>query len=82
MKKHDVSGAVKYSVLNKINPYKGKFGALHNHSKKIRCLTNGKVYGAVREASRELGIDNGTICAQMNGKLKHAKGMHFKYEEA
>jgi len=41
--------------------YKGKFGAEHNRSKKVRCIETGTEYGSMSQASRELGISVSSI---------------------
>jgi hypothetical protein len=45
------NGLKKYRPLH----YKGKFGAAHNRSKAVVC-SNGKIYGSMSEAARELKI--------------------------
>ena len=59
--------------------WKGKTGALHNTSKAVLCLENGKIYGSTMEASRELGINNRRISECCNGRRKAAGGYHWRY---
>ena len=68
-----------FKVLNKQAPFKGKFGINHNKSKSIVCITNGNTYGSLREAERELGVNNSIISAQLSGRLKHAGGFTFRF---
>lgn len=42
------NGLKKYKPLH----YKGKFGSEHNRSKKVICVTDGKEFGSMSEASR------------------------------
>lgn len=48
-------------------------------SKKIVCLTNGKIYNSSAEAGRELGICNQNISKVLKGKRNHAGGYKFDY---
>ncbi len=59
--------------------YLGKFGASHNRSKQVKC-SNGKVYGSMSEAARELSIDTSSV----SWAVKHKKpifGMHFEVKD-
>ena len=64
----------------------GKTGALHNRSKAVLCLENGKIYGSTMEAERETGIKQSNISACCNGKQKSAgkhpvtgEKLHWRY---
>lgn len=46
-------------------------------SKQVRCLTNGKVYESIREASRLTGVDNREIARVCNKRRRSAKGLVF-----
>lgn len=67
-----------YGQLGKKAAFLGKFGSQHNKSKAIICVTTGKTYGSIREAERDLGVHNGTICAVLSGRLSHAGGYLFR----
>jgi hypothetical protein len=66
------NGMKKYKPLH----YKGKFGIEHNRSKSVKC-SNGKFYGSMSEAARNLNIDHSSV----SWSIKHKKpifGMHFE----
>jgi len=46
---------------------------------KVRCLSNGKEYRSVTEASKDLNIDSRMIVQVCNGKLPSSKGLTFEY---
>ena len=46
----------------------------------IKCLTNGKVYSSIAEASRELILHPGAISKVCNGKQKSTNGYTFEYQ--
>jgi hypothetical protein len=64
-----------YSVLKRL-PNKG---SRHASSKKVFCLNNSKTYNAVREASRELNSDHGSISKVCNGILNSINGLKFRW---
>ena len=66
------NGLKKYKPLH----YKGKSGFEHNRSKSVKC-SNGKVYGSMCEAARDLGIDNTYISWSIKNN-KSIRGMHFE----
>lgn len=47
--------------------------------KPIICLSSGKFYNSITEASKELNILRAHIRMVLNGKIRHAKGLTFKY---
>lgn len=49
--------------------------------KRVRCLTNGKTYESIHEASKALAIDRHEIRLVCNGKRKSAKGFCFEFEK-
>lgn len=57
--------------------YKGKFGSDHNRSKSVRC-SNGKVYGSMSEAERDLGFGGGTISRSIVEGRSLRCGLHFE----
>lgn len=67
------TGLKKYRPLH----YKGKIGFLHNRSKSIIC-SNGKVYGSMNQAEKELGLGAGTISISIKQKRSLKNGMHFE----
>lgn len=48
-------------------------------SKKVICIETGIIYPAISEAAEEYGVDISTISCAVRGKLKTAKGLHWKY---
>lgn len=48
--------------------------------KQVRCLTNGKTYESVHDASKELKIDRHEIRKVCNGIRKSAKGFCFEWK--
>ena len=48
--------------------------------KKVICLTNGKAYESIAEASRAVGVDKREIARVCNGKRKSAKGLRFAWQ--
>ena len=60
------------------NRYKGKFGAEHNRSKSILCITTNTTYGSISEASRELNIPISSIHWSLKNN-KILKKLHFQY---
>ena len=48
--------------------------------KRVKCLTNGKAYESIHEASKALGIDRHEIRNVCNGKRKSTKGLRFEFE--
>lgn len=47
--------------------------------KKVLCLTDGKVYESVTDASKQLGIDASSIVKVCKGKMKKAGKKEFTY---
>ena len=50
-------------------------------SKQVICIETGIVYPSINEASRQTGADRNTIADACKGKLKTAKGYHWKFKE-
>lgn len=48
-------------------------------SKQVMCIETGIVYPSINEASRKTGANRQTIADVCNGKLKTAKGYHWKF---
>ena len=69
----------KNPMYGKTGAWKGKTGALHNSSKAVLCLENGKIYGSTREAERETGIAYQNISRCCLGKAQSAGGYTWKY---
>jgi hypothetical protein len=59
--------------------YTGRTGDKHHASKKVFCPTLGIFFGSAREASRKLGISQGSISHICCGKQLHTKGLVFEY---
>lgn len=49
--------------------------------KKVICLTNGMIYGSIKQAADELGLHSTGIINVCKGKFKQTKGFKFKYYE-
>lgn len=65
------------SVAAMGNHMKGRFGALHHNSKKVKCIETGSVYGGIAEAERKTGITHISIVCR--GTRKTAGGYHWQY---
>lgn len=66
----------------------GKTGELHPKSKAVLCIELNKIYGSIREAGRELGINQSSIGKCCLGKVQSAgkhpvtgERLHWKYIE-
>lgn len=59
----------------------GRFGALHQRSKRIFCVETGKIYFGTAEAARETLIKQPSIHNALKGKYKTAGGYHWRYAE-
>lgn len=62
-----------------------KLGLIPNHApkgqgKRVRCLTNGKTYESIHDASKELAIDRHEIRKVCNAKRKTSKGLQFVWD--
>lgn len=55
-----------------------KTGLNKGSGKKIKCLTNGKIYSSCVEAHKDLGINLGNLSGVLNGVRKSVNG--FKFE--
>jgi hypothetical protein len=62
------------------NIYKGKFGKEHNRSMAVLCVETGIKYGSQSEASRKLGLGNGSVSWSIKNK-RPIRGMHFEKSE-
>lgn len=67
------------SVAAMGNYMKGRFGALHHNSKKVKCIETGSVFCGFAEASRKTGISAFGISLVANGKRQTAGGYHWQY---
>ena len=47
--------------------------------KKVRCVETNSIYDTISKASRETGIDRGSIRKACNGKLKTAGKLHWEF---
>lgn len=52
---------------------------IRTNEKEVYCLELDKTFCSAVEASKELHIDNSTICKCCKGKVKSIKGYHFTY---
>ena len=48
-------------------------------SKKVLCVETGEIFESAHEAQRKTGINQGSISAVCNGKLKTTGGYHWKF---
>ena len=74
-----------YDVLKRKPPYKGKFGADHNHGiavVKIDPITGKEEhFGGGRDAARRTGINFGSISSCLRKRAKTAGGFNWRYKE-
>lgn len=57
-------------------------GRIAPNKKKVKCLTDGMIFGSATEAAKNYGISGpSTISEVCNGKRKHTKGLVFMYLE-
>lgn len=73
--KHCYKLGLKIATVKDI--WKGKTGKLHNRSKKVICVEDGKEYGSMSEAERYYGLGQSSV----SWSIKHKKpifGMHFE----
>ncbi len=70
------TGLKKYRPLH----YKGKTGFEHNKSKSVIC-SNGKIYGSMNEAEKDLGLGAGSISLSIKQKRSLRNGMHFEIKD-
>jgi GIY-YIG catalytic domain len=47
--------------------------------KKIRCISNNRVYDSLGIAAEELGLHRSAICRQLKGQQSHTGGYRFEY---
>ena len=47
--------------------------------RKIKCVTNGKVYNSLKEAANEFGVHHSNLVACCNGRRKTCGGMVWQY---
>ena len=47
----------------------------------VKVVETGKVYESIRECSRDTGCDPSEIRKQIDGRIRHVKGLHFKEEK-
>lgn len=72
-----------YNILKQKPIWLNKKGSLHNLSKKVIQLDKNnnilKIFGGVREASRELNLNNGHISSVCLGNRKSCGGFKWEY---
>ena len=51
----------------------------HGNTKKVRCITNGKIYMSVSEASWDTGVTVNMVSRVLTGRQKTASGFRFEY---
>ena len=47
--------------------------------RKVKCITTGKIYNSIKEASDELGLYHSNIVACCNGRRATCGGLEWKY---
>lgn len=52
-----------------------------SRAKKVYCVELDRVFEHGTAAARELGLDQGSVSKNCNGKLRQVKGYHFKFVE-
>lgn len=68
-----------WEELGRVSSTKGKFDKDHPNSKIVRCLTLDIQFNSSAQASRSLGISQGSISNVCKNKRLHADGMYFQY---
>lgn len=53
------------------------FGKPSHLRKELHCITNGRTYSSIKEASKELGIPLGNMSKLLKGKRSHIGGYQF-----
>lgn len=70
-----------YAVLGRKSGLKGKTGYASASSKEVLCVTNGKKYGSVSIAAKELKLSFQNISKVCKGVRNHTGGLVFKFTE-
>lgn len=61
---------------------KGKYvGGLSWNAKAVRNIDTGELFDSVVDAVKKCGCNHSSVCACCRGKLKHAGGYRWEYEE-
>lgn len=68
-----------FDCLNRKSYWSGKTGSQNKDSKRVLCITNGVIYGSVREAERVLKCSSANISRICNGIRKQENGFTFRY---
>lgn len=68
-----------FDVLGRKGYWTGKTGDKNKDSKKVLCITNGIIYGSLREAERKLKCSSANISRICNGTRKQDNGLTFKF---
>lgn len=63
------------------NGYNRNDGGSGKEKKPIKCLTDGKIYNSLEEATEQYHLSNGFVCKVCKGVAKSAKGLQFEYIE-
>lgn len=59
---------------------KGKLSGKDNpHARRVKCITNGKIYETIKEASEDTGANRFKISDVCRGARKHTSGLVFEY---
>lgn len=74
-KKHTEASKQKMKDWHKANP---RLGADHPGRKAIRCINTGKCYATMREACRELGLQESNLSKVIHGHRKTTGGYSFE----
>ena len=56
----------------------GSKRAVEPQKMKIKCIENGVVYNSMKEASEELGVNDGNLSSCCSGRLKTVGGLSFE----
>ncbi len=80
------NGKFNYEAAARGRTKSGKIGGTKNgakngkkRSKRVRCIETGTIYASACEASRQLGIRQGSISNVCNGKRQTARDLHFEF---
>lgn len=80
--KHDGELNHMFGRTGELNPFYGQHHSeetLKKLSKRVRCIETGIIYPSIKEASRQTGISDGSICSVCKGKRESVRGYHWEY---
>ena len=54
---------------------------MNNGGKRVKCVETGEIFDTIHQASRKMGLDDGSICRCCNGERKTCGGFHWEFIE-